>query len=373
MPESNAAGTDEAAFAWRTGPPEQQGFASAALDTAVRQLAEQGTNALLIIRHDQVVTEWYAPDWHARRKHYSASLAKALVGGMTLLVGASDGRLNADDPAARYVKQWAGDALKSRITLRHLATHSSGLDDAEEDGLPHAALPGWKGQFWRRDPNPFIVARDLAPVRFPPGTQHAYSNPGLAMLGYCVTAALRGTPQPDLWSVMRDRIFRPIGVDDDEWSIGYGIAYPTDGLQLYATWGGGEFTATAVARVGRLLLHGGAWNGQPVISPVSVHQMLEPVPLPLPDRVADPSAPASGLAWYLNRDGVWPSVPRDAFAGAGAGHRVLLVVPSLSLIIVRNGASLARELPFWTAVTQHLFGPLMATLNAPQDFLLSGL
>lgn len=367
MSRSVRRATDDPAFTWRTGTPEDQGFVSAALDAARGELAERGTNALLIIQHDQIVTEWYAPGWHAHRKHFSASLAKALVGGMTLLVGASDDRLNADDPATRYVPQWAGDALKSRITLRHLATHSSGLEDAEEGGLPHAALQGWKGQFWRRDPNPFIVARDLAPVCFPPGTQHAYSNPGLAMLGYCVTAALRGTPQPDLWSVMRDRIFRPIGIDDAEWSIGYGVAYPTDGLQLYATWGGGDFTADAVARVGRLLLHGGAWNGQPVIAPASVRRTLEPVPVPLPDRVADPSAPTSGLAWYLNVDGVWPSVPRDAFAGAGAGHQVLLAVPSLGLIIVRNGGNLAPELPFWTAVTRHLFDPLMAALRRPEE------
>jgi CubicO group peptidase (beta-lactamase class C family) len=359
----SVAGTEKTAFIWRTGTPEEQGFAPARLETAVSAVAGRGTNALLIIRRDQVVTEWYAPGWHARRKHYSASLAKAMVGGMTLLVAASAGRLNPDDPAARYVPQWAGDDFKSQITLRHLATHSSGLEDAEEAGLPHAALPGWKGQFWRRDPNPFIIARDLAPVCFPPGTQNAYSNPGLGMLGYCVTAAMRGTAQPDLRSVLRDCVFRPIGVDDAAWSIGYGTAYPTDGLQLYATWGGGEFTADAVARVGRLLLHGGDWNGQRVIDPASVRQTLAAVPVPLPDRVADLAAPASGLAWYLNADGVWPTVPRDAFAGAGAGHQVLLVVPSLELIIVRNGANLAPELPFWTAVARHLFDPLLATLR----------
>jgi CubicO group peptidase (beta-lactamase class C family) len=357
------AGTEETAFAWRTGTPEAQGFAPAALATAVGALAERGTSALLIIRRDQIVTEWYAPGWYAHWKHYSASLAKALVGGMSLLVAASAGRLKPDDPAARYVPQWAGDALKARITLRHLATHSSGLEDAEEGGLPHAALPGWKGQFWRRDPNPFLIARDQAPVCFPPGTQNAYSNPGLGMLGYCVTAAMQGTSQPDLWSVLRDCVFRPIGVDDAEWSIGYGTAYPTDGLQLYATWGGGEFTTDAVARVGRLLLHGGDWNGRPVIDPASVRQALDAVPVPLPDRVADSCAPASGLAWYLNADGVWPAVPRDAFAGAGAGHQVLLVVPSLELIIVRNGANLAPELPFWTAVARHLVDPLLATVR----------
>ncbi|MGH2371026.1 MAG: serine hydrolase domain-containing protein, partial [Chloroflexota bacterium] len=241
----------------------------------------------------------------------------------------------------------------------------SGLEDAEEEGRPHMELPGWKGRFWRREPDPFTISRDEAPVRFPPGTRYAYSNPGMAMLAYCVTAALRDAPQSDLQGVMRDRIFRPIGVDDAKWSIGYGTAYEVDGLRLYANWGGGQFTARAVARVGRLMLHGGAWNGQPLLNPALVQQALGYAGTPLPNRNADPSAPASGLCWYTNVDGAWPGVPRDAFAGAGAGHQLLLVVPSLDLIVVRNGDRLAPEVGFWTGATRHLFEPLLAAQVVP--------
>jgi hypothetical protein len=85
----------------------------------------------------------------------------------------------------------------------------------------------------------------------------------------------------------------------------------------------------------------------------------------LPDRRSGESrAPASGLCWYTNFDGVWPSVPRDAFAGAGAQHQVLLVVPSLKLIVVRNGAEMKGG-RFWNAVHDHLFAPVMDALGNP--------
>ena len=62
--------------------------------------------------------------------------------------------------------------------------------------------------------------------------------------------------------------------------------------------------------------------------------------MPRPARSATDPAPASGLAWYTNSDGIWPAAPRDAFAGAGASHQVIVVVPSLDLIVVRNGDAL---------------------------------
>ena len=98
------------------------------------------------------------------------------MGGTSLLLALGDRRLNVDDPAARYVPQWRDDPVKSQITLRHLATHTSGLEDANQEGVPHDRLPGWMGAFWRREPDPFTVSRDQSPVIFPPGTAYAYTR-----------------------------------------------------------------------------------------------------------------------------------------------------------------------------------------------------
>jgi len=75
----------------------------AKLDALRQDLAARGTKALLIIRHDRIVYEWYAPDHGPERRHYTASLAKALVGGMSLLVALNDGRIGADAPAWKYI------------------------------------------------------------------------------------------------------------------------------------------------------------------------------------------------------------------------------------------------------------------------------
>ncbi|MHC4629602.1 MAG: serine hydrolase domain-containing protein, partial [Planctomycetota bacterium] len=210
-----------AQFEFRGAPPESQGLSAERLKILTESLGAKNTKALLVVRNDRIVCEWYAKGHGPDKRHYTASLAKALVGGMSLLVALNDGLVAVDDPACKYVPQWKAHPVKSTITIRHLATHSSGIEDAEQDDIPHMELPGWKGGFWRRDPDPFTLSRDEAPIIFAPGTEYSYSNPGMAMLSYAVTASLRRAEHTDVRTLLRERILEPIGVKDSEWSIGY--------------------------------------------------------------------------------------------------------------------------------------------------------
>src|SRR3974390_1083872 len=125
------AGADLVSFPSDT--PEHQGMSRTALDAWKDQLAALHTNALLVIRHDKIVYEWYAEGHGPERKQGTASLAKAIVGGTSLMVALQDRRLQTDDLASKYIPAWRDDPAKSRITIRHLATHSSGIEDAEQD------------------------------------------------------------------------------------------------------------------------------------------------------------------------------------------------------------------------------------------------
>src|SRR5437016_1071532 len=318
---------------WPAVTPTAAGLDPVKLEAWRSSLAAHRTTGLLVIRRGRIALEWYAPEWDVDRPHGTASMAKALVGGMSLAVAMSDGRISPDDRASRYIAGWSADPAKSKITIRQLATHTSGIADAEQDDIPHDRLPGWKGDFWKRTPDPFSIAVRQAPVLFEPGTQNAYSNPGMAALAYAVTASLKGG---DIRTLLKERVLDPLGVPERHWSVGYGRAYEVDGLKLYANWGGATFTARAAARIGQLMMLRGQGNGRELIRRDVVKTMLTDQGLPRPQRSATNPSPASGLAWYTNSDGIWPAAPRDTFAGAGASHEVIVVVPSLDLIVVRN-------------------------------------
>jgi CubicO group peptidase (beta-lactamase class C family) len=346
--------------------PADAGLDPGKLEAWRSRLAAHGTTGLVLVRRGRIVLEWYAPGWDANRPHGTASMAKALVGGISLAVAMSDGKISPDDAASKYIAAWKDDPLKSKITIRQLATHTSGIEDAEQDEIAHDKLPGWKGDFWKRTPDPFSIALQQAPVLFEPGTQNAYSNPGMAALSYAITASLKGG---DIRTMLNDRVLDPLGVPDRDWSIGYGRAYDVDGLKLYANCGGASFTARAAARVGQLMMLHGQWNGREIISRDVVKKVLTDQGMPHPARSATDPAPASGLAWYVNADGIWPAAPRDAFAGAGASHQVIFAAPSLDLIVVRNGDALGDTASgFWGPVYELVIKPLMEAVSAQAPY-----
>src|SRR5881628_1541082 len=297
---------------WTAASPESQGMITSQLESIWTDLEGRRTTAFLVIRNDKIVFERFAAGQGGSTKHYTASMAKALVGGVSLAVALSDGRIALDDQASKHVVQWADDPAKSKITLRQLGSHTSGLADAEENGLAHEKLTGWKGDFWKRlaPPNdPFTISRDRTPLLFTPGGGIQYSNPGMAIPGYAVTAALKNSPHKDLRSLLRERVMRPIGVPDAQWSVGYEQTFNVDGLPLIATWGGGSFTPRATARVGRLMLRKGNWEGHQLIASSAVEQTTR-----------DAGTPANGaVGWWSNNDVTVESLPKDAFWAAGAG------------------------------------------------------
>src|SRR6185437_10875327 len=315
-------------FEWQTSTPEEQGMSSARLAALRDELRKRQTHSFLVIRNDRIVYEWYSPEFGPDKRHGTASLAKALVAGLALGVAISDGAIALDDRASKFIPLWKDDHRKGGITIRQLGSHTSGLDDAEEASTPHEKLTGWKGEFWKRNPapnDPFTIARDQTPARFEPGKQLQYSNPGIGLLTYCTTFAIKNSPDKDVRTLLRNRVMRPIGVADRDWSVGYGQTFTVDGLPLVASWGGGSYTPRAVARIGRLVLREGDWDECKLLSRAAIRQVTNSAGLP-----GD-----CGMGWWTNASGRYPWLPRDAVYGAGAGDQVLLVVPSLKLIVVR--------------------------------------
>jgi CubicO group peptidase (beta-lactamase class C family) len=370
-------------FKWESTLPANEGFLSEKLNAMLDTLAAHKTTSLLVIRNDKIILEWYAEGWDLNKQHGTASLAKALVGGMSLLLALNDKRMQVDDPVCKYIPEWVNHPQKSKITIRQLATHCSGIEDAElsdqdianakargiEIKDQHMDIPGWKGKFWLKDPDPFTISRDQAPVVFEPGTSYQYSNPGMAMLSYSITASYKGTQYNDIRTLLRERIYQPIGINDDEWQIGYGKTYNVNGLGLVANWGGAAFTPRAIARLGRLMLKKGNWDGKQLIDSSWVKLVVKYAGTPVPPRGENDISPACGLAWYNNFDGVWARAPRDLFLGSGAGNQTLIVIPSLNIIVVRNGQDMSRPEkgePYHYGLVNYLVNPLMdAYIEAP--------
>lgn len=111
------------------------------------------------------------------------------------------GKLSIDDPISKYYPE--APAAWSKITLRHLLTHTSGIPT-------YTALPG----FFARDarlphtPEELIKLTRDKPLDFEPGSKFAYDNSGYILLGYVVEKA-SGQRYADY---VQQHIFAPLGM-----------------------------------------------------------------------------------------------------------------------------------------------------------------
>jgi CubicO group peptidase (beta-lactamase class C family) len=120
---------------------------------------------------------------------------------------AEQGRLSLDDSLDTYVDEsWLPKAVSSRIRLRHLLNHTSGLGSYFNDTF-------WNGSraLYRAldDYKPLI--RDDTPA-FEPGTDESYSNTGFFLLGV-VIERVTGS---DYFEHVRAAVHAPAGMPDTD-------------------------------------------------------------------------------------------------------------------------------------------------------------
>lgn len=285
------------------------------LDTAL------ATNSLsvAVARRGALVAERYAPTYGPDQAREVASVGKSLV---AVLIGMAiaDGHIRGlDQPASAFVPQWAGTP-RAAITLRHLMSMTSGLDDT---GL---ALRGVAGDQF--------ALNAAAPLRDPPGTRWAYNTAVYHLLFHVLERAV-GEPFP---AYAQRKLLGPLGMAHTTWltNLGAGAAGPVTNY----------YTAIAstpdLARFGLFMARGGVWGGKRLLAAEHVRALTTP---------SQDLNPSYGLLWWLNsRPGTtfsgrgapalrFPGSPPDTIAALGAGGQAVMIVPSLDLVVVRQGTN----------------------------------
>ena len=152
-----------------------------------------------------------------------------------------EGKVTLDDPISKYYLQ--SPAAWRNVTIKHLLTHSSGIEDywvhRRENYDPDDAARRFKG----RDDIYRAVQKD--PLGFEPGTGFSYSNAGYSLLALAIER-VSGIAYEDF---LRQRIFIPLGMRNSGFGNiptlkGYVRSYPG------GEWRNGAFSGLAVIAAG---------------------------------------------------------------------------------------------------------------------------
>lgn len=167
------------------------------------------------------------------------------------------------------------------ITLWHVMTHTTGFEDGAMGYLivddPEQALPLKEAmQRYRQE-------------RInPPGAQGAYSNYATTLAGLIV-ANVSGQPFKEY---VAEHIFKPLGMEtatfeeplprdlEEQMATSYGfesggfMEKPFEIISSFGPAGGQSASATDMVRFGQAILNGGVLDGQRILRPETVEQML---------------------------------------------------------------------------------------------------
>ncbi len=324
-PEETVAGGPAAVLP--VAAPGARSIAAAALDEAIAYGAQTGSHALIVYHDGAIQLEHYYPGYDAGTRTPTQSMHKSVL---ALMVGIAirDGFIHSvDDPAARYLPEWAGDA-RAKITLRDLLHQASGID------FPTVGLNPVGGFFQ------LMLGGDIGPIALgepaveAPGTRFDYNGINPEVLGLILERATGRRYA----GYLSDALWKRIGATDAA------IVLDSEAKGVPRFFCCLDATARSWLQVGLLHIHAGQWNGEQVVPADWIRDVQAP----------SPANPNYGyLTWlgnqyeehrYYNhktRTSVLQSAPFAApgivyFDGFG-GQRVY-AVPSLGLVIVRTGA-----------------------------------
>ena len=129
-----------------------------------------------------------------------ASLTKVIATTTAAMILVDEERLNLDAKVQSYLPKFVGPG-KAEVTVRHLLTHSSGID--------------WWAPLYKevKGKRAFLERIYAMPLKSQPGSEMKYSDLGIVLLGE-ILERVSGRPLDDF---VKERVFAPLGMRNTMW------------------------------------------------------------------------------------------------------------------------------------------------------------
>lgn len=317
---------------WETAAPATVGLDPEELDRIAARAETDGSNCLLVVRHGRIAGEWY---WNDTDEHSDQEVFSATKSYASVLVGIAqdEGALDIDDAAATWIPEWQGTDAEA-VTVRNLLSNDS-------------------GRFWSvgtdygellRSPDKTAYAVGLEQTD-PPGTTWEYNNAAIQTLDQVVEEAT-GTP---FATYGQEKLLDPLGMADSR--------FKSDSSGNGLTFMGLSSTCRDMARFGLMVLHGGGWGDDQVVSADYIAEATEAASQDLNGSY--------GLLFWVNRKGALPGstsptggegvddelsesqrvpgAPDDLVWALGLGSQIIQVHDETDTVVVRLGPAASNS------------------------------
>ncbi len=290
-------------------------------------LEKADTQAFIVIQDDVILYENYFNGASRDSLVTSFSVAKSFTSAL-VGIAIAEGHINSvDDAITDYLSELLErDSRFSNITIRHLLLMASGLDYEEN----RTFLLNGDDPLTTYYPDQRKAALEFTNIVDTPGEYFQYNKYHPQLLGM-ILERTTGTTVTDY---LQDKLWDPVGMEfGGSWSI------DSEGSGLERMETGINARAIDFAKLGRLYLENGNWNGTQVLPSEWVAESTRI------DRSTHRASYYHGMQDFYNSGGyykyMWWGFSRDEdsydFSAEGDRGQLIYVSPQKKLIIVRNG------------------------------------
>lgn len=271
-------------------------------------LEENNTVAFMVIRNDTIQYEKYFNGYDKTSIVPSFSMAKSIT---SILIGCAidEGLITSvQEPVTNYIPELKKNGFE-KVSIEHLLQMTSGINFDEGYANPLGEVATY---YYGRNLRKSLLKLKLKRT---PGTQFEYVSGNPQLLGLILERVLKGKT---VTQYLQEKLWKPLGMEyEGSWSTDK----KNNGLEK--TFCCINARARDFAKIGRLYLNKGSWNGQQIVSADWVKQSTK----------ADTTKGSAAHYQYQ----WWLPTQKGDFMAQGILGQYIYVNPSKNLVMVRLG------------------------------------
>ena len=299
-------------------------------------------HSMLVIKDNAIILEEYFNKYTIDQRQDLRSVTKSIT-SILMGIAIDQGFVESiDDPITKYLQKPKAqknlDERKSKITIRHLLTMSTGLDCNDWD----KQSKGQEDKVYRK--NDWLQYFLDLPVINDPGTVSNYCTMGQVLATEIVSQA----SGMSIDQFAKQYLFEPLQITNFNWGHTSSKEVIPSAKRLY-------MTPRDLAKIGQLILQNGTWNKQQIVSSEWINTSTSP------------KTKITGIDYGF----LWWNFPFQvnqkvliAKSASGNGGQYIYVIPELNLVAVFTGGAYNSPdgmLPF--AVMKDVFLPMFVGME----------
>ncbi len=318
-------------------------------------------HSLLIYKSGNLIVEEYFPgheypwdapnfyaevvNWGVHDTHVLQSVTKSVTSAL-IGVGIEKGFINdVRDPISKYLNEYEehfkGD--KSKITIEHLLTMTSGLD-WKEWNAPYSSTENDAIAVYFAEEGQEEYVLNL-PLIHEPGTHFTYSGGDMVLLG----AILRNSSGMDLNSFSQKFLFEPLRIDNYKWWQ----SFPNGNVNVFS---GLRTTPRNMLKFGMLYLNDGQYDENRILSENWVQKSQTEFEnnknINVPGE--DLGKTGYGYTWWIKDVELANKKTKMYFANGWGGQKIA-IIPESEMIIVLNGGTFTSKVKEYSLLKNYIF------------------